>query len=486
MERETKLSFGQIQREMGVTSGDKLAAMRYQATSYMRQVENSPLETIRTMSRQEMKQALGERSLAQQAEGLEKVTKIWTGMHAAIAATRAVTSSLRKDWDGVGEAIRSLPFGIGSLAGAVMDLKAEWTGANKEIEKFNEEARNIDRNTAYLRKYADTLKSVREETSRFVGDAASDVGGIGRVGLDADLYGITASSSKTIRAIEEERARTLRGYAPGSVERNKLSKSFDARIKAETDRAAALRADARKKAAQSEAEAVFDTQGEIDALRLQLAGRGEDARIRQIWDSGMKEARAEREVGRMTAAAAIEERTKLMVRQERNQYAEARKKAAEMEADAVADIEGQIGITRLQMAGRYEEARVQQIIHNGAKAANAERRAGREVAAARIEEMTKLQIEQERTQQELEAGRNRLMSRRDALSGRLSGLQDEMSAVSSQRLPLLTAFANPGIYTTGGQQRENAIKPGLDAIKRELEEVNRQLRDDKAVRVGNN
>lgn len=93
---------------------------------------------------------------------------------------------------------------------------------------------------------------------------------------------------------------------------------------------------------------------------------------------------------------------------------------------------------------------------------------------------------EEKDRADREARRSALTDRRDALSQQLSAEQEKASAISSQRLGLLTAFANPNVYMTGAQQREQGVKPGLDAIKRELEEVNRQLRDDKSVRVGNN
>lgn len=92
-------------------------------------------------------------------------------------------------------------------------------------------------------------------------------------------------------------------------------------------------------------------------------------------------------------------------------------------------------------------------------------------------------------QQEEDAARQRreaLSIKRDEIMGRLGAEQEKASAISSQRLGLMTAFANPGVYMTGSQQREVGIKPGLDAIRKELEEVNRQLREDKSVRVGNN
>jgi len=408
MERDTKLSFGQIQREMGVTSSDKLAAMRYQTTSYMRPVENSQLETIRTMSRSEVSQALNERSLARQAEGLEKITKVWSAMHAAIAGVRGITAALKGDWDGVGEAVRALPFGIGTLSGAVMDFKAEITGARKEVERMDAIARGNNADSDWRRKTADTLARVKKEGREFASDILDEAGRQGRTGLDLSLYNVNTDSAKRVRQLQEQMRADTRGLAPGSVERKTIESDYASRIRLEEGRASNARIAAINQFATEEKNAVRTAQIEIDATRLEMQGRGTDAQLLRI-----------RESGKM--------------------------------------------------------------------AAEEERRAGRERVAAAIETQTDLSVKLEQQKQADEARKNSLESRRSALQGRIESLNNSLSAMSGAKLPLLTAFANPNApIMTSSQQREASLKGEMQQVRRAIEETNKILRDDKAVRVGNN
>jgi len=95
-------------------------------------------------------------------------------------------------------------------------------------------------------------------------------------------------------------------------------------------------------------------------------------------------------------------------------------------------------------------------------------------------------VREEKDKADREARRTSLEAQRDVARGELSSIQEKASAISSQRLGLMTAFSNPGIYTTGSQQREQQVAPLIKQAVDKLDAIERQLREDKSVRVGNN
>lgn len=461
MERETKLSFGQIQREMGVTSSDKLAAMRYQASSYSRPSANSELETIRTMSAEEASKALKQKSLAQQAEGLEKITKIWTGMHAAIAITRGVTAALRKDWDGVGDAIRDLPFGIGSLSGAVMDLKAELTGARKELEGLEATGKALDVIFTGQRTTVDAVKESHRQTAIFVADMVRQMQSLGMTGLGKNLFDIDTGSIQRRRQVTDE---------------------FEAQAKALREQIAAQRT-ALTQIPQNVK--VVTGRAEVGTESGTYYTETVENRINPAYVAALKaidqtsSALAQLEKDKNAKLAAINELS------QKEQW-QARVDAAKAEGKEVLHIRAETARIEMELDRRENDARIQAIKDGAKEQADAYREAGQVEAAAAIEAQANLAIKLEQQKQADEARKNSLESRRGALQGRLEGLSNDLSAMSGAKLPLLTAFANPGIYTTGQQQREGSLKGEMQQVRRAIEETNRILRDDKAVRVGNN
>lgn len=283
MQQESGVSFMQMRREMGGTAEDFKLGKAGGGALYRDPREQ--IAAIRSLSQKEMNTALNENSLAKQAQQLEKITKAFTGMRAAISAVQATSAAWKGDWDGVQEAVNQLPFGIGQMAAAVADLKAEWTGAKAEVEKYTEEAKRLDKEAAFGRNVADVTKDAKAAAAERIAEIGRERRGIGLTGLDKEIYGIRSGAEGRIASLQKAKDEAIQraGVDVTSKQAKDIAAEFDKQIAAEKSLANEQMAQAEK---------------DFHATRLAEEQRAEADRLKEVERAGKERVQAEADAAR--------------------------------------------------------------------------------------------------------------------------------------------------------------------------------------------
>lgn len=282
------------------------------------------IASIRTMSRAELDNigagpaismaGLGKSALAVRTtfEGLSLISKVWNG-----------------DLENIKDTIDKIPI-VGKVAVGGANRISEWLGWGAEVRRFEEQARNQDRLSAQMRHRSEVMHGTRKDVGLRVGALSREAGGIGRVGLDAELYALDMDRQERLEALARQRKSTIKnaGFDPLSKEGQELGAQFDRQRDAEIAVSEARRGQILKMHAREEGAEVMRIEAEMGRTRLEMQGQHDEARVRAIEDAGKAAAGAERNAGRERLAKLLEEQTELAVRAERLAIDQEREKTA--------------------------------------------------------------------------------------------------------------------------------------------------------------
>lgn len=238
------------------------------------------------------------KGIGQAFEPVEKLGKIFTVVEASASAIKGISAGIKGDWDGVGEALKELPFGIGRLSAAAMDFKAEITGAKKELEALNEQAKRQDAESAFRQK---GNAAFRNALDRATGAAQSEqrqaqLAGArnnadrARMSLGFDLEDMRKNLADSLKEMEKmgmgpqsNAARMLTAQAEAAMSAREQRGQMDIVDAMEKDNAAIREQwDKEAKEEQRQQERMADLRGRAAIAELEAQGKTHEAKLAAI------------------------------------------------------------------------------------------------------------------------------------------------------------------------------------------------------------
>lgn len=252
---------------------------------------------------------------ASATESLAKAVRLTGQVQAALASVNVITATIRGDTEGALQAVRQLPFGLGTVAGILEGIIGQFIGLDKALEKLNGAKKDLADQEAFSQALTRTREQIAgvnkqlEEQLRLA--RASET--------DRPFLQVEQALDATLAKIEEIRRKSP--AAQGAIAlaiQEAINRAQDLADERYRDLIRQRREEAAKEA-KRQADELMSVESEILQQRLRMQGRALDAQLEAIRESFRKRIEAAREANQIELAERLRALERLQIEEAKRQ-----------------------------------------------------------------------------------------------------------------------------------------------------------------------